>query len=150
MTPTLVETTTGVFSRGLGHSQPDHGVGPLLRGPQAVPHGAMEVWHAVCDRWERQTRQQNASIRWNVRLGKKKIAFDKIPGVSTQPGCMTEKWMLVCVFASCSVITTCCLCKTDTHTHVSVPEGFPRYRRWVLGAMRHSKALLSPLTLCWA
>lgn len=57
MRRTLVETAAGDLGRGLGHGQPDHGVGPLLRAPQALLHGAMEVWHAVCHRWERRTRR---------------------------------------------------------------------------------------------
>lgn len=33
-----------------------------------------------------------------------------LPGVSTQPGCMHEKWIVGCARAHCSVRTTCCLC----------------------------------------
>lgn len=123
MTPTLVETPAGVLSRGLGYSQPEHGVGPLLRAPQAVLHGAMEVRHPVGHRWERRRRGDGgrtpASGRTSAWGGEGETGSDKIPGVSTQPGCMTEKWTPVCVFASCSVITTCCLCNTHTHTRVS-------------------------------
>lgn len=50
----------------------------------------------------------------NVEKQKKKKKskeqlFETVPGVSTQPGCMTEKWMAGLAFAQCSVSTTCCL-----------------------------------------
>lgn len=48
--------------------------------------------------------------------------WEGLPGVSTQPGCMTEKWMLVWVFANCSVITICCLWNTSTHKAVKVKD----------------------------
>lgn len=63
MTHTVVKTTAGVLGGGLGYSQPDHGVGPLLRGPQAVLHGAVEVWHAVGNRWERRTRRDGGEAQ---------------------------------------------------------------------------------------
>lgn len=52
MQPTLVETSTGVFGCDLRDSQPDHGVGPLLRGPEAFLHRTMEVWHGIGHRWD--------------------------------------------------------------------------------------------------
>lgn len=66
MQHTLVEMTAGVFGCSLSDSQPDHGVGPLLRGPQAVLHRAMEVWHGIGHRWDTdrdRRKQTRVSIR---------------------------------------------------------------------------------------
>ena len=84
MPRTLVETSTGVFGCSLGDSQPDNGVGPLLRGPQTVLHGAVEVWHGVGHRWDTRTRESTnvlggfcRSIMYN--LSKSLLAVNSQP-----------------------------------------------------------------------
>ena len=51
MQPTLVEVSAGHGCGGIGDGQPHSGVSPLLWGPQALPHGAVELWHGVGHRW---------------------------------------------------------------------------------------------------
>lgn len=107
---TLVETSAGVCDCGLRDSQPDHSVGPLLRSPQTLLHRAMEVGHGIGHRWgapthrEREREMEGTIVLFDVRINFVLAVNSRccacvcelaIPGVSTQPGCMTEKWMFV-------------------------------------------------------
>ena len=153
MQPTLVEVSAGHGCGGIGDGQPHSGVSPLLWGPQALPHGAVELWHGVGHRWSERVGSGlyiHVVVGWlgvcvwgRVCLWESVCVGDcvcrcfcvggGVPGVSTQPGCMTEKWMLRWFLASCSVMTTCCLCNIHTHTHTHSRQIFilQRYFPWV-------------------
>lgn len=85
---------------------PPSGEPPLyLTGEQLCVACVRLSAHSKKKRKKQREKKKNTSSSSSVQA----LLGERVPGVSAQPGCITEKWMIGLALAHCSVSTTCCL-----------------------------------------